>query len=299
MLLNRGANINAANQCGITALHNAVRSKKMEIIELLLKKGAYVNARDSYSVTPLHLAVDNGSEEIVKLLLSHGAYVNSVCDYSFGEGHTVWLGVKETSTSLEGCTPLCLAVRKGHEEVVKLLLESGANVNAQDETGEPPIFHAVQNVDLKITKLLLTNKANIKNNPELLNIAVLNGCREIVEVLLEHGADVNTTDECGRMALHFTGSYKTREFDAVGLSRDPDITVKREIAKLLLSRGANVNTQTENGATTLHVASGTGYVKVVEALLQYNANINSKNITDITPLHIPVALVILKLSSYY
>jgi len=80
MLLNRGANINPANQYGITALHNAVRSKTMEIIELLLKKGAYVNARDSYSVTPLQLAVENGSEEIVKLLLKHGAYVNSPCD---------------------------------------------------------------------------------------------------------------------------------------------------------------------------------------------------------------------------
>ena len=40
MLLNRGANINAANQYGITPLHNAVKSKTMEIIELLLKKGA-------------------------------------------------------------------------------------------------------------------------------------------------------------------------------------------------------------------------------------------------------------------
>jgi len=112
MLLNRGANVNAANQCGITLLHSAVKRKKMEIIELLLKKGAYVNARDSDSVTPLHLAVENGSEEIVKLLLKHGAYVNSPCDCTFGEGHIVWLGVKETCTSWEGYTPLWLAVKK-------------------------------------------------------------------------------------------------------------------------------------------------------------------------------------------
>jgi len=116
----------------------------MEIIDFPLKKGAYVNARDSYSVTPLRLAVENGSEEIAKLLLKHGAYDNSACDCSFGEGHTVWLGVKETSTSWEGYTPLWLSVRKGHEEVVKLLLESGANVDIQGKDGKTVQHFAVE-----------------------------------------------------------------------------------------------------------------------------------------------------------
>ena len=126
----------------------------MEIIELLLKKGAYVNATDSYSVTPLQLAVENGSEDIVKLLLKHGAYVNSACDCSFGEGHTVWLGVKETCTSWEGYTPLWLAVGKGHEEVVKLLLESGANVHAKHKDGKTVLHFAVERRCFEITILL-------------------------------------------------------------------------------------------------------------------------------------------------
>jgi ankyrin len=65
MLLDRSANINVENQYGITPLHNAPKTKKMEIVELLLKKGAYVNARNSNIVTTLHLAVGKGSKEII------------------------------------------------------------------------------------------------------------------------------------------------------------------------------------------------------------------------------------------
>ena len=154
MLLNRSANINAANQYGITPLYNAVRSKKMEIIELLLKKGAFVNARNGCSFTPLHLAVEKGSKEIVKLLLKHGASVNSACNSAFREGHTLWLGVKETCTYWEGYTPLWLAVGKGHEEVVKLLLESGANVHAEDKDGKTVLHFAVERRCFVITILL-------------------------------------------------------------------------------------------------------------------------------------------------
>jgi len=182
--------------------------------------------------------------------------------------------------------PLHFATKNKKEEVAKLLIRYGADVNAQDENGKPPIFHAVQNADLKISKLLLTNKANIKDNPELLNIDVLKGFREIDEVRLEHGADVNTTDECGRTALHFTTAGKDRNFYGVHLTRDPDINVKGEIARLLLSRGANVNAQTENGATALHDVSGKEYWNVFVALLQYNADVNSKSKTDVTPLHL-------------
>jgi ankyrin repeat protein len=57
----------------------------------------------------------------------------------------------------------------------------GADVNAKDETGKPPIFYAIENADLKFTKLLLTNKANIKDNPVLSNVTVPNDCTEIVE----------------------------------------------------------------------------------------------------------------------
>ena len=65
------------------------------------------------------------------------------------------------------------------------MISYGIDVNAPDETGRTPIFYATDNADLKITKLLLTHKANVKNNLNLLNIAGKKYCREIVQVFLQ------------------------------------------------------------------------------------------------------------------
>jgi ankyrin repeat protein len=178
------------------------------------------------------------------------------------------------STYRRGDMPLHVAAKNKQEEVAKLFISYGADVNAQDETGKTPIVYATENSDLKITKLLLTNKANVKDNPELLNIAVKKECREIVEVLLEHGADVTASDKYGRTALHFTAWGADQEFFEVLHHKCPDVNVRGVIAKLLLNRGANVNARTKDGIIMLHAATREEYVNVVEALLEYNADVN-------------------------
>jgi len=224
----------------------------------------------------LHVAVKKGYLKTVYELLKYGIDVNMLYKSTYGIGYM----------------PLHAATKNKQEEVAKLLISYGADVNAKDKTGKTPIFYATQNADLKITRLLLTNKANVKDNPELLNIAVLNKCREIVEVLLEHGADVNTSDGCGRTALHFTALDEDGGFFGFHLCKDPDTNVKGEIAKLLLSRGANVNAQTKDGITALHAATQNGYVKVVEALLEHNADVNCTVKTDTPPPYIDKFLLI-------
>jgi len=301
LLLECGANVDVQDKYGKTVLHRAVEEGCSVIIEHLLKRCPDVNNKSNrsalnvavrgigreygkiienllqygFTVSPehtnncelLHAAVEKGYLKTVEEHLKYGIDVNKLYKSKYGIHYM----------------PLHFATKNKQEEVAKLLISYGADVNAQDETGKPPIFYAVLNADLKITKLLLTNKANIKDNPKLLNIAVWSECRETVQVLLEHGADVNTRDECGRTALHFTAIGENEELFRLCRSKNPN--VKGEIAKLLLSRGANVNAQTEKGTTTLHAASGQGYVKLVEALLQYNADVNTKFKNDVTPLH--------------
>jgi len=154
----------------------------------------------------LHAAFEKGCLKTVEELLKYGTGVNTLY-----------------KTSGIGYMPLHVVNKNKQEEVAKLLISCGADVNVQDETGKTPMFYATQNADLNITKLLLNNKANVKDNPELLNIAVLNECTEIVEVLLEHGVDVNTSDKHGRKALHFTALGEDREFFEFLHHKDPDI----------------------------------------------------------------------------
>jgi hypothetical protein len=86
--------------------------------------------------------------------------------------------------------------------------------------------------------------------------------------------------------LHITALGEDGGFFRFHLGKVPDINVKGEIAKLLSSWGAHVNARTEDGITTLHAAAQNGYVKVVEALLDYNPDVNSRVNTNILPLSI-------------
>ena len=172
-------------------------------LELLLKKGAHVNARDSDNVTPLHLAVDNGSEEIVKLLLKHGAYVNSACNFtSWDCCMPLWLGVIETSTSWGVYTPLLLAFGKGHEEVVNLLLEYGANVNAQDKDGKTVLHFDVEIGKDKISQQLLESGGNVNAEDNycktVLHFAVEKEQDKLGQILLECGANVDAEHMYGK-----------------------------------------------------------------------------------------------------
>ncbi|XP_076547719.1 uncharacterized protein LOC117610162 [Osmia lignaria lignaria] len=241
------------NESNRSSFEAAVYGYRKEIVETFLQHGFTVNPKDIKNPKLLYTAVEKGYLKIVEDLLKYGANVNTL----------------HSSMYKKGFTPLHNAANNEQKEMAKLLINYGANVNAKDASEKTPIFYAIENVDAKVTKLLLTNGAGIKDSPELLSIAVKKKCKEIVEILLQHDADINATDECGRTALYFTALDK-----------------EREIAALLLSKGANVNAKTKDGETTLHAAIENGCTKVFEALLEYNADVNYIVEGDMTLLHL-------------
>ena len=225
-----------------------------KIVKNLLEYGFTINPQDGYNF--MYPAVKKGYVELVETLLEHGADVTMLSD----------------STTGKDFIPLHVATENEHEEVAELLINHGADVNAQDETGKPALFYATQNADLKIIVLLLTNKANIKDHPELLRIAVNKGCGEIVEVLLQHGADINATDIAGKLPIE-----EQRGFGVPF----PGIE-----GGVIFNMGANANTRDKNRMTVLEAAIDGGFVKVVKVLLKYNADVNSTDEGDMTPLHL-------------
>ncbi|XP_044739630.1 serine/threonine-protein phosphatase 6 regulatory ankyrin repeat subunit C-like [Chrysoperla carnea] len=251
-----------------TPLHFAVMNGDIEIMKMLLVRRANINAQNIYGQTPLHKAIEkNDRVEIIELLLKHEADVN----------------VKDRNDQ----TPLYVSIKNNRLEIIELLLKHNADVNVEDEDRNTPLFYAIQNPNLKITKLLLDNGANVKDYPELLNIAVKRGCTEIVELLLQHNADVNATDENGYTALLSTLSDFYQDFCKLRPDRDSYVNnIKRKITKLLLNHGANVDAETRGGWTALHFAVYNGYSQVVEVLLEYNANVNVREKKNLeTPLH--------------
>jgi hypothetical protein len=115
-LLAEGANVNARNKSGETALMKAAWHGHTETVQFLLEKGTNIHATDKDGWTALMFAAGKGHTETVKLLLEKGTNIHA--------------------TEKDDWTALMLAAGNGHTETVKLLLEKCADVNARDSNEE-------------------------------------------------------------------------------------------------------------------------------------------------------------------
>lgn len=174
-LLKQGADVNASQADGMTALHWATYHDDLSTATLLVKAGANAKATNRYDVTPLSLACTNGNSDIVALLLEAGADAN---------------------TKLRGGeTVLMTASRTGKPGPVKALLSRGAEVNAKDRKGQTALMWAAAEGHAEVVSLLLKAKADFKNplpsgfTPLL--FAAREGRIDVVRVLLKAGADIN------------------------------------------------------------------------------------------------------------
>ncbi|MFH0941135.1 MAG: ankyrin repeat domain-containing protein [Candidatus Omnitrophota bacterium] len=142
-LLKKGANVNAKDNHGYTALIKASEGGYLEVIKALLEKGAGVNAKSDSGSTSLLTASCNGRLDVVKVLLDKGADVN--------------LAVQKN-----GWTPLMAAsYHHNRVDIVRLLLERGADLEARDSSGETALMAAAFDGDPEAVKALLEKGANV------------------------------------------------------------------------------------------------------------------------------------------
>ena len=180
--LDKGVDVNEAdiNFYNLAPLHYAAIHGQKEIAELLIAAGADVSANTTTGGTPLHLAALFGRKEVVELLIANGAAVN----------------VKGGNL---GGMPLHHAAFEGHKEIIELLIAEGADVNAIIVSG--PLQLNVGDIALNFTTdgeiAALLRKHGGMTSEELrsgmtpLHLAAVNGHKEIVELLIAKGADVN------------------------------------------------------------------------------------------------------------
>lgn len=166
-------------------IHEAVKNNELVKVRSLIKDSPdLVFSKDEDGFTPLHLAAANGYKEIAELLLANKADVNA----------------KDNGES----TPLHQAVAAGgeHADLLELLVAHKADVNAADANGLTPLHYAALADDGKAVKLLLAHGAHpdvrekVDGNTPLI-IATGKGYKDVAEVLLANGADVNAPDKKG------------------------------------------------------------------------------------------------------
>jgi ankyrin repeat protein len=175
-LLGEGVDVNNTRADGATALLWAAHWDDADAAKRLLGVGARVNTADDHGVTPLARACENASEEMVGRLLEAGADPNAA--------------------QVNGLTPLMTAARTGNVDIVRALLLSGADMNAATAvTQETALTWAVAARRVEMVRLLVDNGADVHPNSgqafSPLMAAARNGDIESATVLLAAGARVN------------------------------------------------------------------------------------------------------------
>jgi ankyrin repeat protein len=205
LLLDYGADIHIQGGENETVLQNAALGGHKEVVALLLENGADVNVQGGSMGNALAAAAYEGSKEIVELLLHKGALVNAkgggyndALQRSAFNGHEYGTEVRERLSSAVGD-------RAHISELAELLLHAGVEVKAKGQQYCNVLRVAASKATSQevkaVIELLLSKEIEIEgkndtnNYGTALQAAAAQGHQEIVEMLLDHGAEVNSTGQ--------------------------------------------------------------------------------------------------------
>ncbi|KAK2714306.1 hypothetical protein QYM36_008760 [Artemia franciscana] len=285
-LLEYGANICAKDKYNATPLHHAVEFGHKAIVQLLISNGVKINDVTDTKRTPLHLAALKGKKDIIELLLRNKAEVGA--------------------QDIKGETALHLAVLTGTKDVIALLLKNKAEVNARNNIRKTPLHTAAENENLDAIGFLIDNKAEINAKAEFgytpLDAGVLSGNKHAVKLLLENNAEFKNNifvDRTESAPLHYAVDLGHKEIVEILVAKGADVNINyinqtplilatkknhTDIVKFLIENGANVNT---DHCKALFLASQAGFRDIVEMLLKNKGcvNIGCTEDNSAAPLH--------------
>ena len=236
LLCERGADVNAKDNKGSTALHFAAWIGNIAVVKLLLKQGANVEATEhKYGDTALMAAADSGEISIAVILLQAGALVSR--------------------TNHKGMTALSIAARAGSDGVAKILLDTGAGFETQDDNGATPLLSAAFRDHVGIVKMLLAAGAKVENRGPSgetpLIHAAWSGSRASMEVLLDAGANIDTQDFNGNTAVM---QVMDRTHVNCICTLCSKLAVRADLLRTLVLRGANLSLKNEKGHSIIDLA---------------------------------------------
>ena len=239
ILMEYNPQVDLVDDDGDTALNFIDSDTPLGIAKILLNRGADPSIRNKEQETPLYTAVRLQNYEIVKYL------------------------VKKAGLDILGARyggPLHIACYQSNLDIIKILVDAGADANLADPFVSTPLYSACicedgQTKEQESVIFYLINEVNV----DIDIVGGLQGCAinaacgrssfEVVRLMLEKGAKIDVRDDMGRMAIHFAAARSMENFQAI------------------FESGGDVEMADEMGRTALHWASVGGKVDVVNQII--------------------------------
>eukprot|EP00958_Prasinococcus_capsulatus_P029609 scaffold7563_cov578-Prasinococcus_capsulatus_cf.AAC.1 len=311
-LVRNGAGLNAETSSGLFPLLAAAEASNVECMEALIRSGANVEHTNKNGVTVLSWACRNEKTSLVEALLHLGASPHTGRDFAqeplpcaIRVQHVPTIGVLLALSGLEmdregstGDTALLTAIDSGNDDILKLVLERGANPNYENAKEVTPLMHAALRGRLATIEVLLQFGADLNYETRSGSTVLASTCEAgdlpMYKELVTKGADRNYVFVRGEQAGHtyLTAAVLKADEEAVNLLIDAGTDVNYEVngetalmaasindntdmLELLARRGmADVNKETTDGYTALIAAVREGRKRSVAKLVELGVRMN-------------------------
>jgi ankyrin repeat protein len=296
-LIDAGADIDSTDRSGLTPLMAAALGGSLIAVDILISRDASLDAEDLKGRCVLTCAAEGGNDEIVKRIyqksgrdLARFASKDRLFKAAAIHGSMALAeillanGVDINIRDHLGYTPLLTACEKGHQDLVRFLLDKGADPDAKLKDGSGLFERACHGGCLELAgKLLIEGQATARR-PTLLHELAMSENVAGVEFLIAHGADVNQAVDLGVKGvtpLMAALTNKDRQGRWPGKVLENDCA---RIVELLLEHGAKVEALNGSGANALDLAADHCGARVIEALLKAGGKPDAPcSINQITP----------------
>lgn len=283
-LVQMGADIKAVDHDNNNVLLMAsAYNENYQIIPLLLQMGFSLDYRNDLGENALIAATKNRNPEIFQvLMLNSGAYSNKEIAKKY-----------LNSADIYGNTLLMHAIKNNNVEIIKYLIDKGADVNEKDRYNKTVLIHAVSNItDLNIIELLINAGANVNAEDicgfDVINYAAMKNTNpEIIKLLMNKGSNVKRIYNNGFTLAHYAATNPNSEIMQLLIDNGVDFDTKlgKEL-EFLKPLNYEIIYDNDNSKyfTPLAIASLYGTLEVCEVLIKAGSRLEVKDRYGNTPL---------------